>query len=207
MNNMNRLFAFIVLMIMLSPCNAWDETDCFTANQGMFFLKDDMDDGNRRLAEWNTDGSRNIYLLDSIQLNADTCLIIHTVSDNMYYLLVECPINLRKVKSRDLMMLDDTYILDVETWENILQNDDVFHLSSKIPAQLNKHETPIPLIEIKGNDKRWYIARYTKKPTYFYLFLIRADLYNQLTSNKRNKHRFKFREPKAYYRVLIPVWQ
>ena len=207
MGNLRTLFALAALIVMLSPCNAWDKTDYFSANQGVCFLKEDMEDENREFSEWNTDGSRNIYLLDSIPLNTDTCLIIHTVADDMYYLLVESPINLRKVKSRDLMLLDDTYILDVEAWKNILQNDAVFHLSSKIPAQLNKHETPIPQIEIKAHDKRWYIARYAKKPDYFYLFLIRADMYNHLTSNKHNKCRFKFRDPKAYYRVLIPVWE
>lgn len=204
MGNLRTHFALTALIVMLSPCNAWDKTDCSTANQGICVLKDD---GNRRFAEWNTDGSRNIYLVDSIQLNADTCLIIHTVSDNMYYLLVESPINLRKLKSRDLVRLDDTYILDVGTWESILQNDDAFPLSSKIRAQLNHLEAPTPLIEIKGHDKKWYIVRYAKKPDFFYLFLIQADLYDHFTASPKKNKRVSFRAPKAYYRVLIPVWE
>ena len=204
---MNKLFAFIALTIMVSPLMAWDGLGCFMDTPSMYLTNGNMDGKHEGIDVWNLDGSKNIYLVDSIHLNTDTCLIVYMPSDDIYYLFVEYPINLRKVRSYDFLMLDDIYILDKDVWK-IIPDSNIFRNLQQICVPTKKeHRIPTPLMEIKGRDKKWYLSRYIEKPDYYYLFLIQSDLYNQLRSNEYKNKKIKFKSSKAYYRILLPVWK
>ena len=80
---MNKLFAFIALTIMVSPLMAWDGLGCFMDTPSMYLTNGNMDGKYEGIDVWNLDGSKNIYLVDSIHLNTDTCLIVYMPSDDI----------------------------------------------------------------------------------------------------------------------------
>ncbi len=64
------------------------------------------------------------------------------------------------------------------------------------------YEFPRP----KGSKTKMRRAVYQKNPTKYYQIIVKGEFFNRLIASLDGLDPYKFKDPKAYYIVYVPVW-
>lgn len=160
--------------------------------------------------EINKDSTYNILLVDSIHLNLDSCLVINLESNNQFFLFTNMSgedilKNKKGFKEKDLFDSSNCYLLYFDTFMYWLGP-----VAKKSEPALNRPKGSLnrdyPRKKVKG--KHFWICEYQERPKFFLLFLIRGDVYNNRTVPMDSPFdAVCFKDKKAYYKVLVPVWK
>ena len=155
--------------------------------------------------EINKDSTYNILLVDSIHLNLDSCLVINLESNNQFFLFTnmsEEDISKNKKGFKSFFDFPNCYLLYFDTYW-------LGPVAKKSEPALNRPKGSLnrdyPRKKVKG--KYFWICEYQERPKFFLLFLIRGDVYNNMTVHMDGAlDAVYFKDKKAYYKVLVPVW-
>lgn len=156
----------------------------------------------------NKDSTYNILLVDSIYLNLDSCLVITLDFNNQFLLFTNNSgedILKNKKGFKSFFDSPNCYLLYFDTFMYWLGP-----VAKKSEPALNRPKGCLnrdyPRRKMKGSY--FWIREYQERPKFFLLFLIRGDVYNSTTMPIDGAfHSVYFKDKKAYYKVLVPVWE
>ena len=158
----------------------------------------------------NKDNTFNILLVDSIHLNLDSCLVIRQENNKQYFLFTNIsgknPPKSNIVFPKEYFLKSNNcYLLYIDTfmyWLGPIAKKSRSVLDY-LKDSLNK-DYPRKII----TNNYFSICEYLERPSYFLLFLIRGDVYNNITVPMDSDFgSVFFSDKKAYYKVLVPVWE
>ena len=176
---------FVFLMIASSLCSMGQD------NKGETFF--------------NADGSQNAYFIDTVHI--DSLVIVRSIK-NGHLFAIRNPSE-KSLKGK-IWNLPETYLYDSAdifySWffkdlpDNAIPNE-LDGLSLLNGGKLIKF---IP----SSNAKRYEIVVNYTPPKYYWLVMIRGNAYNYTVRSVLDSgyKRIKFKDEKAYYKLLIPVW-
>lgn len=152
-------------------------------------------------------GVMGIYLVDTIKIEHP--IILHTLKDNHEFLMTESFYKKNKKKFTSSKIA--SFLLDEADDFFIYDNyGDILFMPSFMHHLLYEENRP---------DFNYYIELYSKnkyklyemivEPDYYLVLLVRGDAYTNAISHVWDIYygNIKFKEPKAYYKWLIPVWR
>ena len=160
-----------------------------------------MGQDNNGESFFNTDGSHNAYFVDTLHIDS---LVIIRSEENGHYFAIKPPINI-KLKG-NIWNKSEVYLYRFDPF-------DKWYLSS-IPLAINTIPNDIyssgSLSESESilNSNSYQIYTFTPSPKYYWLIMIRGDAYNYLTALSifdTNHKPIRFKDMKAYYKLLIPI--
>ncbi len=179
---MKALFIFLTIMCTLY-CKGED-------NHGTMF--------------YNDDGSQNAYFIDTIHIDS---LTIVRSTKNGHFFAIKNPSS-ESLKGK-IWNSSNVFLYNTECFGSWCLRD---MPDTVIPNEI--HETRLNggvqldfFPSYKSNP--YQIVNNYQKPQYYWLVLIRGDAYNFLTVRDvwdSGCKEIKFKDEKAYYKMLIPVW-
>ena len=154
---------------------------------------------------FNTDGSQNAYFIDTLHI--DSLVIVRSKKNGHFFAIRNLAGKSLKGK---IWNHPDTYLYDncepFYSWllkdlpENVIPN-------SIWGTSLNNGKI---IKYFQSSDSMPYqIVTNHQVPKYYWFVMIRGDAYNFLTVRNvfdNGRKVIKFRDEKAYYKLLIPVW-
>ena len=154
----------------------------------------------------NKDGSYNAYLfIDTLYFENES--VVLSRHDGHYYLFS-----------------DSSEVSDAKNYNNIIRENNVYiyeplfindlcisFYSEYFLNLLLRMPDPGSLIypDIDYKTKHYFKMKFEKKPTGYYLCLVKGYVYNYLTYIKSldvYNHPMKFPDDNAFYKLLIPFW-
>jgi len=163
-----------------------------------------MGQDNQGTMFFNADGSQNAYFIDTLQI--DSLVIVRSKKNGHFFATRNFSKNSLK---GNIWNSPKTYLYDdvghfAGWWftnmpDSVLPND-VY--DSKLNNVVIKYSP-------SSNFKPYQIVCNSGTPKYYWLVMIRGDAYNYLTVRSvldRGRKLVKFKDDKAYYKLLIPVW-
>lgn len=159
-------------------------------NQGTMFL--------------NVDGSQNAYFIDTLHIDS---LVIVRSKKNGHFFAIRNPS--KKIFRRNIWNYPETYLYD-----------NLGHYDGWWFTNMPTGGPPNDVLDSKINDvtieycpssksKRYQIVCNSGTPKYYRLVMIRGDAYNHLTVRcvlDGGRKIVKFKDEKAYYKLLMPIW-
>ena len=152
---------------------------------------------------YNDDGSQNAYFIDTIHIDSLT-IVISTKNGHIFAIRNPSPKSLKG----HIWDLPNTYIYEEENYfggwyfkdmpDKVIPND-LYRGNNVEPYEFNK----------SSNAISYQIISNIRPAKYYWLVLIRGDAYNYITVRSvfdNNRKVIKFKDEKAYYKMLIPVW-
>ena len=162
-----------------------------------------MGQDNNGKSFFNTDGSHNAYFVDTLHIDS---LVIIRSEENGHYFAIKPPINIKlkgniwnksEVYLYDFHPFDKWYFSSIPLGLNTIPND----IYSSVYRALSPSESIL-------NSNSYQIYTFTPSPKYYWLIMIRGDAYNYLTAIDildSGCEPIKFKDMKAYYKLLIPI--
>ncbi len=162
----------------------------------------------------NSDGSKNIILVDSVKLDSDRYIIVKSDITNQAFVIPDS-LWYAPFFSESIVIHDQSsYILGYEM-EYMVDPVYYYFWLDKMNSSLTGDTqfinglflTPIPYSKKRDT---YQLYKYPSFPSYFYLLLIRGDVYNQMTHGWIDGIRFSwldFPDMTGYYKVLVPIWE
>lgn len=198
-----RVPILLLFLVFTTFVSAQDNHSC---------IKDSMDIENRYskllISAYNTKG---IYLVDTICIEDPVIIVVpHNtiyVMSYLFYLNNKWSFSKSKIKKMLHENEEHVFIYDMEWYLYTLipQNQRNLLFYDKRPKDLTNWET------IYQNKKGYKLEKPIQKPDYFLLFLVRGDIYNKVTydlvMDNGLDEREEFKDPKAYYKIAVPVWK
>ena len=155
----------------------------------------------------NTDGSKTVYLVDSLYLNPSEYTLVQSESNWHTFLLPDSIYkNKRRLTLKFILNSSDCYIVHKSMWFFTNRNPDAI----QIFKEDYYYSPPTIALPFDGNEKKgdFQTVKFEYPPTYYRLFLIRGDVFNIGTSKTQPPIYLPIRFPneKSFYKLLIPVW-
>lgn len=152
----------------------------------------------------NEDGSQNAYFIDTLHI--DSLVIVESKKNGQYFAIKE-PMKI-SLKG-NIWNHPETYLFNFDlfgVWE--LKNQP----TSAIPDAVygTCFNNGIRYEFQPSYNKTYMFVKNHQKPRYYWLVMIRGDAYNYLTARSvldGGCKVIKFKDEKAYYKLLIPVWK
>ena len=152
---------------------------------------------------FNTDGSQNAYFIDTLHIDS---LVIVRSKKNGHFFAFKHPVKLKgKIwNSPEVYLYEDDEYFDGWYFKDLPENaipNDIIGTSLNGGEMFKYIHTP--------NSMAYQVVSNKRTPQYYWLVLIRGDAYNFLTVRSvfdNGRKVIKFRDEKAYYKLLIPVW-
>src|SRR5574344_2494610 len=155
---------------------------------------------------FNTDGSHNAYFVDTLHI--DSLLIIRS-KENGQFFAIKPPLNI-KLKGNiwnksevyniyDYNPFDGWYFSSTPVALNTIPND----IENSRCMSLSESESIL-------NSNSYQIYTINTPPKYYRLIMILGDAYNYLTALSifdTNHKPIRFKDMKAYYKLLIPIYK
>lgn len=175
---------FIISLMLFCTLNAMGQ-DC----NGELFL--------------NADGSQNVYFIDTLHI--ENLVIVRSKKNGHYFSIKE------NAKLKGNIWNDpETYLYEENDyfggWIFTNMPDDA------IPKALYRESREgVEPYKFEPSSKAmpYQIVTNSGTPKCYWLVLIRGDAYNYLTVRSvidGGRKRIKFKDEKAYYKLLIPIW-
>ena len=154
----------------------------------------------------NKDGSYNSYLLlDTLFFENESMILSR--HDGHNYLFSDSS-EVSNVKNYNhLIREDNVYIYEpllIYDLCTLFNREHFLNLLLRMPDPGN-----LIYPEIDYKTKHYFKMKFKKKPTGYYLCLVKGYIYNYLTYTKSAdvyNHPIKFPDDKAFYKLLIPFW-
>jgi hypothetical protein len=151
----------------------------------------------------NPDGSQNGYFIDT--LHVDSILIVQSVKNKHFYAVIK-PSKI-KLKGK-IWEKPETYLFD---YSDPLSGWVFYGMSilEELPNDMGDEQDYLHPIDSPLNTEQYKVVMNVIKPKYYWLVMIRGDAYNFLTVYTvldGSCKPIKFKDPKAYYKLLVPVW-
>ena len=160
----------------------------------------------------NSDGTKNIYLADSMKFDMDNYKIIRSYKRGHAFLIPNEVWWKGRFSEKHLLEDPSCYLLDNEIRYSV--NELYNYPWTDSTAKKIVGEEKIPELWRNQNypkRKSYYVCYYPSgPPMYYYLLLIRGDAINFMKMDDGVRSRryvpLKFIDEKCYYKVLRPVW-
>lgn len=164
-----------------------------------------MGQNNKGETFFNADGSQNAYFIDTVHIDS---LVIVRSKKNGHFFAIRNPSE-KNLKGK-IWNSPEVYLYNVDRYFDGWYFKDLPEDAipdAIIGTSLNHGE----IFKYKpSSDKIPYqIVSNSRTPKYYWLVMIRGDAYNYLTVRSvwdSGCKIIKFKNEKAYYKLLIPVW-
>ena len=152
---------------------------------------------------YNADGTQNAYFIDTVRI--DSLTIVRSKKNGQFF-AIRNP-SPKKLKG-NIWDSPETYLYDINIFDSwTLADMPIDTIPNDIwGAKYN-------YVDIKDfpsfTSTKYMIVCYRGTPKYYWLVLIRGDAYNYLTARcvlDGDCKVIKFKNEKAYYKLLIPIW-
>lgn len=144
----------------------------------------------------NKDGSKIIYLVDSIPYDSANFTIIGNPNElrQYFYIPNDYLKGKRKIKEKDIIKKTNT-ILKFQFSRLSVKDDDEYY--------------PDVIRRRWFNEEGWFKYYFTVPPSYLRVFMMRGIDYNVLYCNNLDARwvPYKFPYKYAYYKIVVPVWK
>ena len=164
-----------------------------------------MGQDNRGTKFYNVDGSQNAYFIDTLHI--DSLVIVKSKKNGQYFAIKE-PMKI-SLKG-NIWNHPETYLYDYYPFGGWWFSNMPM---SAIPREIEEcrlKRGSLYAIESPLNTTSYQIVKHSRMPKYYWLVMIRGDAYNYLTARSvldGGCKVIKFKDEKAYYKLLIPVWE
>ena len=154
---------------------------------------------------FNADGSQNAYFIDTLHI--DSLIVVRSKKNGHFFALRN--LSEKKLKG-NILNSSDTYLYYAESFYGwwLTNMPDDFIPDAIWGTNLNGG-VAIQYIH-SSLSGQYQIVSNLQKPKYYWLVMIRGDAYNYLTVRcvlDGDRKLLKFKDEKAYYKVLMPVWK
>jgi len=154
----------------------------------------------------NADGSQNAYFIDTLHIDRDSLVIVRSKKNRHFFAIRNFSENSLK---GDIWNNPETYLYD-----------DLGHYGGWWFTNMPDSLPPNEVFDSKINDvtvefypssdsQRYEIVCNIGTPKYYRLVMVRGDAYNHLTVRSiidGGRKIVKFKDEKAYYKLLMPIW-
>lgn len=154
---------------------------------------------------FNADGSQNTYFIDTIRIDS---LVIVRSKKNGQYFAIKKPMKI-KLKGK-IWNSPDTYLYNSNiflVW--CLTNMPTSVIPDAVYGTTFNNGIRYKLDSLP-KTKSYMVVKNNQQPKYYWLVMIRGDAYNYLTVLSildGGCKVIKFKDEKAYYKLLIPIWK
>ncbi len=177
----------------------------------------DESDIRRYDSFFNSDGTRKIYLVDTLQ-TSEIELILKDEYQNSFAITDTTGFN----RKTNLLEYDKAFVLLVGPYQSGL-SEFWFHVPWKYAPEIwnlpsDKYNVIKENKSVKVKGEKYYRAYFEKPPSFYIMALIKGSVYNYATCygimedyeippSKPTRKPLDFCNENAYYRMLIPVWE
>ena len=160
----------------------------------------------------NSDGTKNIYLADSMKFDMDNYKVIRSYKRGHAFLIPNEVWRKGRFSEKRLLNDPSCYLLDYEFRYSVNELYNYPWTDSIAQKIAGKEEIPALCWNQNYPKRKSYFVCYypSGPPMYYYLFLVRGDAINFMKMDDGIRSRryvpLKFIDEKCYYKVLRPVW-
>lgn len=153
----------------------------------------------------NADGSQNAYFIDTLHIDS---LVIVRSKKNGHFFAIRNPS--KKDLKGNIWNSPETYLYDNAGYFDGWYFKDL--PKKALPNEIYDSELNDVVIKYhpSSNTTPYEIVSNSGTPKYYWLVLIRGDAFNYLTVRcvfDSGRKAIKFKNEKAYYKMLIPIWE
>ena len=154
---------------------------------------------------FNADGSQNAYFIDTIRI--DSLVIVRSNKNGQYFAIKEPEkISLK----RNIWNSPETYLYNTEIFGGwCFTNMPISAVPDAVYETGFNNGEKYKLKPLYNKSSYMVVTNY-QQPKYYWLVMIRGDAYNYLTVLSvldGGCKTIKFKDEKAYYKLLIPIWE
>ena len=166
-----------------------------------------MGQDNRGTKFYNADGSQNAYFIDTLHIDS---LVIVKSNKNEHFFAIKN--SFKKKLKGNIWESPNVFLYDTDCfacWDLAdMPIDAIPNAINRTSLSLNG-EVEIEYV-ISSKSKSYKIVSNRQSPKYYWLVMIRGDAYNYLTARcvlDGGYKVIKFKDEKAYYKLIIPIWE
>lgn len=153
---------------------------------------------------YNDDGSQNAYFIDTLHIDS---LTIVQSKKNGHFFAIRNPSEIRL--EGNIWNMPETYLYDYDPFNSWYLTNMPYDAVPYAIGASNLKRGVLYEKALQTHTKSYLIMCQSIIPSYYWLVLIRGDAYNALTVRNvldSGCKEIKFKDEKAYYKMLIPVW-
>lgn len=153
----------------------------------------------------NPDGTKNAYIVDSIQYQPNDYVIIYSPATKRQFIVSKsCYSKNRKLT--DKALLDDPRT-SIFRWYFARGNNESY-IGFRAKDENDFNRKLVRDTEFSSKDG-YDVYDFEDYPIFLRVYMVRGDIYNYM-NNRTNEYKSPFRidfpDPRGYYKVVVPIW-